>query len=67
MDISVGKISSEARFFDPKTIQEIARIAARIVQEEQARDKRDEQDRRLTDHASSNADKGSRYSGTHLG
>lgn len=59
MDISVGKVSSEARFFDPKTIQEIARIAARIVREEQARDKRDEQERRLSDRPAPNANSGS--------
>ena len=55
MEINVGKVSSEARLLDPKMLAEIARMAARIVLNEQDGRKRDEEDRRLSPHASSNS------------
>jgi hypothetical protein len=47
MEFHVGKVTGEAKLFDPKTLQEIAQLAARIVEEKLARNKREEQERNL--------------------
>ena len=47
MEFHVGKVTGEAKLFDPKTLHEIAQLAARIVEEKLARNKREEQERKL--------------------
>ena len=47
MEFHVGKVTGEAKLFDPKTIHEIAKLAARMVEEKLMRNKRDEQERKL--------------------
>ena len=47
MEFNVGKVTGEAKLFDPKTLQEIAQLAARIVEEKLNRNKREEQERKL--------------------
>jgi hypothetical protein len=53
MEVHVGKVTGEAKLLDPKTIQDIARMAARIVEENLARKKRDDQDRKLSSNGKS--------------
>jgi hypothetical protein len=55
MDFSVGKVNSQVKMFDAATVQEIVRICMRAIKEEQASEKRAEQDRKLTSSASSDA------------
>ena len=62
MDINIGKVDSQVKLFDSITVQEIVRICLRAIKEEQASEKRAEQERRLSPHSSSNAN-----SGSHLG
>lgn len=53
MEFHVGKVTGEAKLFDPKTIHEIAQLAARMVEEKLARNKRDEQERKLSSNSKS--------------
>lgn len=48
MEYHVGKVTGDAKLLDPHTIQEIARMAARIVEDNLARKKRDDQERKLS-------------------
>jgi hypothetical protein len=59
MDINIGNINSQVKTVDSTSVQEIVRICLLAIKEEQQREKRAEEDRRLSSHASSNAGSGS--------
>jgi hypothetical protein len=49
MDIRVGTVDSKIDLVNPASVREIVRICLREIKEQQARDRRDAEERRLDD------------------